>query len=480
MRHFTVCHISDLHVRTGKESSLAMLTEAIPAALTEAGRDNAPEPRILLVTGDLVDRPSGRALTASMGFLQRISSAFRCFYIIPGNHDVKRLIGNFWRTGAFAKMFEPKRSMLIRPVGLHILGIDSTAARFARGGITPAQHNLIAKEVYRLENHLPESERHGLLRIAALHHHPLPLAGGEGAGILGVLKDESFMYLRSPARVLQAFLSCGVSVVLHGHRHVPGLVRYSVQSGLETQDWSEDQWASLYVLSCPSTTGEGGQSGGFNVLSFKITANEAYLDVRRYQRQRNEGRFELLDANRPTGLIRLPLGRELRRDSTVDVKAGLAELPKDDAPEGDLYQMVRDLFCRRAFYIADGRNWGKLLYIYVRTRYLWNEEVLPRLRPVRRETGERVLAGLAELEGFVRGVLGCERQEQDRLAEKYLERESEFLRHLPMPCEVSSSDAVNRKNAHQQMLKKLAGTLLECRVAALNLGDRWNERWNEE
>ncbi len=66
-----------------------------------------------------------------------------------------------------------------------------------------------------------------LVRVLALHHHPLPQATGEGKRFLGV-PDEPLMYLAAPATFLEAATSLNVNLVLHGHRHVEGLTRYSI------------------------------------------------------------------------------------------------------------------------------------------------------------------------------------------------------------------------------------------------------------
>ena len=60
-----------------------------------------------------------------------------------------------------------------------------------------------------------------LVRVLALHHHPLPQATGEGKRFLGV-PDEPLMYLAAPATFLEAATSLNVNLVLHGHRHVEG------------------------------------------------------------------------------------------------------------------------------------------------------------------------------------------------------------------------------------------------------------------
>ncbi|MGY4498610.1 hypothetical protein ACVWYH_002541 [Bradyrhizobium sp. GM24.11] len=51
-----------------------------------------------------------------------------------------------------------------------------------------------------------------LVRVLALHHHPLPQATGEGKRFLGV-PDEPLMYLAAPATFLEAATSLKVNLV---------------------------------------------------------------------------------------------------------------------------------------------------------------------------------------------------------------------------------------------------------------------------
>jgi Icc protein len=64
-------------------------------------------------------------------------------------------------------------------------------------------------------------------------------------------------------------MSVDASLILHGHRHVEGLTRYSIPSHLASDGEAVgDFWRDIYVLSCPSSTGHGGDDAGFNVIHF--------------------------------------------------------------------------------------------------------------------------------------------------------------------------------------------------------------------
>jgi 3',5'-cyclic AMP phosphodiesterase CpdA len=249
MRNFTIAHISDIHLEGKNNQPINILKSALSVNLK-----NSAKPHILLVTGDVVDSPSPEALQEAKKFVEDLKTIFDYVYIIPGNHDVKSFLGSFSRSHEFNKVFNTKDDLLLRQLGLHLIGIDSTHASYARGNITQAEYDSLLKKYYDAEsNTLPNEEVEGILRIVAVHHHPLPLAEGEDQKILHSIKDENLMYLESPAKFLEACFSYDVRLILHGHRHVQGITRYSIQSSklITSNSFSEnDSWENIYVLRC--------------------------------------------------------------------------------------------------------------------------------------------------------------------------------------------------------------------------------------
>ena len=170
------------------------------------------------------------------------------------------------------------------------------------------------------------------------------------------------MYLAAPATFLEAATSLNVDLVLHGHRHVEGLTRYSIPDPRATSSESDEAfWRTIYVLSCPSSTGQAGDDAGFNVIHFGASSQAGRTEYRfaiaRYSRPRNDGIFGLLDSNLPDGVIRLPAGRDFSRDPAVQSAieiASCAMLKRDQ-----VVVHARRLLMRRAFY-ADGEvDWAE-------------------------------------------------------------------------------------------------------------------------
>jgi hypothetical protein len=426
-------------------------------------------PAILIISGDLVDRPDDGSLKVAQRFVEEIATNFDDVFIVPGNHDVKQYAGNFIRTEAFNKVFNTSRSLIRKEVGLHLMGIDSTPASWARGRVGDAAYDQMIIDTYRAEA-LPEAERHGLARVVVLHHHPLPLVEGDTDKIFG-LDAEQFMYLQSPAHFLQACESVGVILILHGHRHVTGLRRFSLPSR-ETHSWyGGNSWSDLFVLSCPSSTGKGCDAG-FNIV--RMSDDATYLDVTRFTRYNNKGRFELLDRNFPDGTIRLFLEDNLSRDVSVDVEARIS-LFSYGVSETELFPQIEKLFRRRAFYIHLERSWNLLLYALVRTRLVWEQQVIPLLRDKRKSTASNILRILLELENFVSDqAIQLDPAELSELTAKYIDDKTAFLKHLPRTF-ISHHDprVKEMEAARRRMLKKLGSEAQEMGLSVSDLGEEW-------
>jgi 3',5'-cyclic-AMP phosphodiesterase len=466
-REFILVQLSDLHL-TGKGETDEVLKVLGEGVVTELSKLNKDAPRILAVTGDLVDYPSNRSLGAARTFLESLKAdgSFQHMLIIPGNHDVKQLFGMFRSTEQFMTFFGLKgqdNSILLRECGLHLIGIDSTPASWARGQIQQRQYDVIVLEAYKSEK-LPKDEQKGMLRIIAVHHHPLPLAKGEDQKMFGV-RDESFMYLESPAKFLNACLDADVALIMNGHRHVTGLARYSVP-GLNRRDnsYGDDIWRNLYILSCPSSTGSGCQAG-FNVIA--PDENAAFLTLRRYYREANKGPFKPLDYNFPGEMIRLRYGERFIRDVAVDVAAQIQAMG-EDVPPRKLLSKGEQLFRRRAFTPSPQNSWGHLLYAIIRTRLTWEQVVVPRMDAVSKPKADQVTMVLNGLETFVADTaLGLSAVRHDDLRNKYIDDKHAFLEQTPdLPLDRDLQSLLLQK---RKQLEDLSAALLQCNINLQNL-----------
>jgi 3',5'-cyclic-AMP phosphodiesterase len=466
MRRFTVVHISDLHFRGRESESVELLLAAVLQAMSTTA-----QPRILVLTGDLVDEPTPAALDSAEQFVNRVDAVFDHVVLVPGNHDVKTVFGNFFASKKFGERFPREPNLVVTDAGLHIVGLDSNDARYARGGISVAEYDAMLQSVYAAGPVPPvgSAELSGLIRLVAVHHHPLPLAQGEGRKIAGIGSDEAFMYLERPATFLQACIDSQVAIVLHGHRHVQGLARYSIQSRRPVANnylgtRHDESWDTIYVLSCPSSTGKGGGDAGFNVLEFHVSSDAAAVDVGRYVRS-GMGPFTRVDTLRPESKIQLLLSSTLVRDVAIDVAAKLSALPRSpgDVPEGHLLPVVAELFRRRAFYKLPERDWRVFFFVAVRTRLVWEREIQPRLRIQRQPSGTRVLKALLQLEDLIADdVLHLDGSELDNLRMRYVDDKVAFIERLPYVSMRVDPQIMEQRRA--TVLAKLHKGLKACGV----------------
>jgi 3',5'-cyclic AMP phosphodiesterase CpdA len=486
-RSFVIAQISDLHL-DGSGRLLATV-EALAEALGESMADVADVPdRILLITGDLVNDPTPHALDEALGAIAsfRQTGLFTDIQAVAGNHDVKRPSRRGGRHDAYDYLHLPRTSKNVyyRQAGLDLLLLDSNSASLARlasGGVDERAYQALVTHSARLSIELAGSlgstgradysePAENLVRVLAMHHHPLPQATGEGKRFLGV-PDEPLMYLAAPATFLEAATSLNVSLVLHGHRHVEGLARYSIPDPRTTRGSGEDFWRTIYVLSCPSSTGQGGDDAGFNIIHFGPVSAAGQPDYRfaisRYSRPRDGSRFRPLDSNLPDGVITLPVGRDLSRDPAVQSAieiASYASLKRDQ-----VLALARRLLSRRAFYDADGRSWADNLYTYLVTSHAW-ADLDGRFARSASKPDVAALAGVrAQLRRLIEqtaDMLGIDRATLDELRADRLVNRDDLERRWPMlPREAADIEA--RARQRLQVLRDLND---QVKLLGLDLG----------
>ncbi|QOZ42967.1 metallophosphoesterase [Bradyrhizobium sp. CCBAU 53340] len=474
-RSFVVAQISDLHL-DGSGRLLAAI-ETLTTALRERMAAYADVPdRILLITCDIVNDPTPPALDEALGTIAslRQTGLFTDIQAVAGNHDAKRPSQRGGRHDVYDYLHLPRssKSVYYRKAGLDLVLLDSNKASLttlASGDIDDRAYNALVAQSARLSVELVGSigsaaraeysePAENLVRVLALHHHPLPQATGEGKRFLGV-PDEPLMYLAAPATLLEAATSLNVNLVLHGHRHVEGLTRYSIPDPRALRSGGEDFWRTIYVLSCPSSTGQGGDDAGFNIIHFGPMPEGEPADYRftiaRYSRPRNDGGFRSLDSNLPDGLIRLPVGRDLSRDpaiqSAIEI-ASCATLKRDQ-----VVALAHRLLSRPAFYGDGGQSWSDRLYVYLVTCHAW-ADLEGRLA---RSASQAEVAALAEVRALLHrlieqaaDMLGIDCATLDELRADRLVNRDDLSRRWPtLPREAVEVEA--RAQQHLQLLREL-------------------------
>ena len=472
-RSFVIVQISDLHLDgTGR---LLSTIEALCAAIREKMAEFYGVPdRILLITGDLVDDPTPRALDEAVSVIAtfRQTGLFSDIQAIAGNRDAKRTRAVGRRHDAYDHLHLPKtsKSIYYRQSGLELVLLDSNGAGLANSNVDQRAYHAMVAHSARLSVELAGSlsddgkadyaePTENLVRVLALHHHPLPQATGEGKRFLGV-PDEPLMYLASPATFLEAATSLNVNLILHGHRHVEGLTRYSIPNRSATvSEVNEDFWRTIYVLSCPSSTGQGGDDAGFNIVHFgpsdHVRRLQYQLSIARYSRPRNNGGFSPLDSNLPKGIIRLPAERDFYRDPAFQAAIEIASA--ESLNRDQIAAMARQLLTRRAFYDTIAQGWAHTLYTYLVTYHVWAglEGKLAKSalqRDIKALTKVSLL--LNRLIVLSADVLGIHGDELDDLRSKRLINPADVMRELPKAAR-NGPDLPGAQQQRLQLLRQL-------------------------
>jgi hypothetical protein len=255
--------------------------------------------------------------------------------------------------------------------GLDLVLVDSNdGASFAKGNIDNRTYDqMVAKSAdlaadlkqKKITSREPEGD--AIVRVLALRHHPLPQATGEGKRVLGI-PDEPLMYLVSPATFLEAAISIDVGLVLHGHRHVQGLTRYSIPDPSNSKVWHD-----VYILACPSSTGARADYAGFNIIFCQPKLGNRTLGidfkVTRFIRPKNVGAFKVVDfAPKTLGVITLPLRR--RRpflDPAFEVSHEVFESVRIERKQA--LRLTSKLLDREAFRDTFDKSWDVALYVHI-------------------------------------------------------------------------------------------------------------------
>jgi 3',5'-cyclic AMP phosphodiesterase CpdA len=304
----TIVHLSDIHFGKPYDSQLgALLLDSIPQH----------RPDVIVVSGDLADNPRPRWMRAAAGFMEKLRKACKdksgkepSLIFVPGNHDYK-LLGNIslgfiartifkvyfgdWNDGCaipnfgrrLARYWSVTKHALAATVGrilkptdasepqlaghvlsdgsVVILTYDSNRALLlASGRVSPQQITETPGVLSRLTNRLDPSA----LRIAVVHHHPVPIPYADKRGLTNV---EAFLVLENAGTFMREMVLNDFDLILHGHKHYSNFTR--VNYALNPLDSTE-----IGVLGAGTATVKGGNQRGAN----------SYNVVRVYRHGRTE------------------------------------------------------------------------------------------------------------------------------------------------------------------------------------------------
>jgi predicted MPP superfamily phosphohydrolase len=233
---YTIFHLSDTHYNGENVDLLGLVL----AYLVEIA------PRYVLFTGDVVDgpkyspRPFVRMIREALAEVEKKTGRPPVFLVIPGNHDF------FWKgtyglrkDRLFYQAFrEQERSFFFSAEDeIAVAPFDSNRVLEPRGGfrrrllqrIRYKSHGLVierdfddfSRRVHELKKSNDGMAYGRSLKIALIHHHPLPTP----YNYLPALADEGYMMLENAGVFIYRLIQDDFELVLHGHRHYPQFCR---------------------------------------------------------------------------------------------------------------------------------------------------------------------------------------------------------------------------------------------------------------
>jgi metallophosphoesterase superfamily enzyme len=259
-------HISDLHFGDERsDASRRYIKGHLDLLLKDIDR--------VVVTGDLFNNAEAKFRDQYLDFksdVERVTD--KKLIVIPGNHDVRprgnRLPGMLRQTYEFVVDIGWQPLVVDDDLDCVFFCFNSMEeSYFARGSVTDDQLRRMAES---LNDELGQRRRRGgkdldrFTRIALVHHHPYAYETASFAGYDRFLRrvtgdEDTFTRFEEADRFVSWCAERGVSLILHGHKHVPHHVQATISIG-------EHEHAML-VVGCGSTTGAEGSPLCYDVVA---------------------------------------------------------------------------------------------------------------------------------------------------------------------------------------------------------------------
>jgi predicted phosphodiesterase len=254
-----ILHLSDLHF--GNDQAL----EKEPYVSTQLAKISNTVGRVV-ITGDLFNNPERAQARAFYSFRTALERERKeQAIVIPGNHDIR------WRGNGppdLVEMAKVQWSTVFvddKTRCVFFCFDSSRDADLARGRVTVDQRIQVATEFDKLSLARPEITKY--LRVALIHHHPFTFETPKETLVSRMLEkikitDELFLRMDDADSFLSWCANRGVSLILHGHKHVP---RYR-------QEWitrSDGARHSITTVGCGSTLGAEGKPLSYNLIAWE-------------------------------------------------------------------------------------------------------------------------------------------------------------------------------------------------------------------
>lgn len=255
-----ILHLSDLHFGAPEAMRRRRwLKEHLARQLPEIDR--------VVVTGDLFDNPDEILRDSFDEFRGDIEEITRKdLLVIPGNHDVRRngnALGRLGRNSEYISDLRWEPAVIDDDLQTVFFSFNSSeTGNFARGAVGERQRLDRGTLYDREERRDPRLST--FMKIALVHHHPFAYEGEPTALYERILyrlfgSEERFVAFEGAEEFMQWCAARGISLVLHGHKHIPHKVSATLIVGGRRRE--------VFVVGCGSTTGAGGRPMCYDVIT---------------------------------------------------------------------------------------------------------------------------------------------------------------------------------------------------------------------
>jgi 3',5'-cyclic AMP phosphodiesterase CpdA len=281
-----ILHISDLHIGDRHvDARRGWLKEHLSGLLPTVDRT--------VITGDLFDRPTEEFRESFDEFradLERVSP--RPMLVVPGNHDVRSrgtALGPFRRRAEYACDLAWEPFVVDDELQAVFFAFNSAErGNLAKGIVSERQRRSRAVSYEAELKRRPEIE--AFYRIALVHHHPYAYDGSSPSALYERFLakvfggEEKVIAFEDAGEFMRWCNSRVVSLVLHGHKHVPHLIKTSFENAQGRHD--------ITVVGCGSSTGVDGRPMSYDIVAFDPVSK--VCNVAFYQAPKGDGvPFEL-------------------------------------------------------------------------------------------------------------------------------------------------------------------------------------------
>jgi 3',5'-cyclic AMP phosphodiesterase CpdA len=263
-------HISDLHFGDSKsDDSRRYLKSHFDLILNDIDR--------VVVTGDLFNTPDARLRDQFLDFRSDVERmTHKPLIVIPGNHDVRpkgtKIPGLLGQTYEFVVDIGWQPLIIDDDLGCVFFCFNSVEeGNLARGTVTDSQRMRIAssfneERARRKRQQKPDID--AFTKLALVHHHPFAYETVPTAGYDTFLRtitgsEDSFTRFEQAEQFVSWCAERKVSLILHGHKHVP----HHIQANVNV----DGNYQTLVAVGCGSTTGAENSPLSYDIVSLDPT-----------------------------------------------------------------------------------------------------------------------------------------------------------------------------------------------------------------